>query len=114
MLGLVLAVWMGERMSLRPSPAFLRLLAFVAMLELLTSRATLLVHEFVGHGATAILMGGRVVGWHLFLFAGGRVTHRSAHLGMGARLVIALGGVALELVFGALAAVVATRVKSTV
>ncbi len=92
-----------------PSAAFARLFALVASVVLLTSRVMLLVHEFGGHAAPARLFGGRVTGWYLFLFAGGRVSYRVAQLDVGRRLVLTLGGIALELVIGAVALLLARR-----
>lgn len=83
--------------------ALLRLSMLVASVALLTSRVMLLLHEFAGHAAPAMLFGGRVTGWYLFLFAGGRVSYRLGHLDDNRRLVVSLGGIALELVIGAAA-----------
>src|SRR5688572_22178894 len=62
----------------------------------------LLLHEFVGHGLAAMLFGGKITGYWLFLFAGGRVSYQIPDIGVGPRLVINLGGIALELVLGGL------------
>jgi hypothetical protein len=91
--------------------AFVRLSVLVAGVALLTSRVMLLVHEFVGHAAPATLFGGRVTGWYLFLFAGGRVSYRLGALGSGQRLIVSLGGIAIELVIGAVAFAVARAVR---
>jgi hypothetical protein len=98
-------------MRIRPSAAFFRLFVLVASLVLLTSRLMLLAHEFGGHAAPARLFGGRVTGWYLFLFAGGRVSYRLAGLGVGQRLLVSLGGIAIELVVGAVAFVAARRMR---
>ncbi len=71
----------------------------------------LLAHEFGGHAAPAKLFGGRVTGWYLFMFAGGRVSYRVPVLATGQRLVVTLGGIAIELVFGAVAFVLARRMR---
>lgn len=92
--------------------AFVRLSLLVASVALLTSRVMLLVHEFVGHAAPATLFGGRVVGWYLFVFAGGRVSYRLPALGTGQRLVVTLGGIALEVVFGVAAFALARRLRA--
>jgi hypothetical protein len=99
-------------MRLSPSAAFTRLVLFVAAVVLLTSRTMLLLHEFVGHGAVATVLGGRVTAWRLFLFAGGRVSYQTEGLTMNERIVISLGGIALELVLGAIAFVIARRMRA--
>jgi hypothetical protein len=91
--------------------AFLRLSALVASVALLTSRIALLVHEFGGHAAPATMFGGRLTGWYLFLFAGGRVSYRLGDLATGRRLVVSLGGIALELVMGGAAFLLARRAR---
>ena len=95
--------------SVGSAVAFTRLSVLVASVVLLTSRVMLLAHEFAGHAAPATLFGGRVTGWYLFVFAGGRVSYRLGQLGSGQRLVVSLGGIALELLIGAFAFVVARR-----
>lgn len=91
--------------------AFTRLSVLVASVALLTSRVMLLLHEFGGHAAPAALFGGRVTGWYLFLFAGGRVSYRLGPLDPARRLVVSLGGIALELVIGAAAFALARRMR---
>lgn len=98
-------------MRLWTSPAFGRLLVLLASVVLLTSRAMLLLHEFVGHGAVATVLGGQVTGWRLFLFAGGRVSFRTEGLGLDSRLLISLGGIALELALGTIAIALARRMR---
>ena len=92
--------------------AFGRLLVLVSSVFLLTSRVMLLLHEFVGHGAVAMLLGGEVTGWHLFLFAGGRVSSRTEGIGLDGRILVSLGGIALELVLGAIAIALARRLRA--
>ncbi len=94
------------------SRAFVRLTALVAVVALLTSRVMLLLHEFGGHAAPAALFGGRITGWYLFLFAGGRVSYHLGELSTAQRLVISLGGIAIELVIGALAFALASRLRA--
>ncbi len=91
------------------SRAFVRLTALVAGVALLTSRVMLLLHELGGHAAPAALFGGRVTGWYLFLFAGGRVSYHLGEMSTGHRLVVSLGGIAIELVVGVLAFALAAR-----
>ena len=71
----------------------------------------LLVHEFGGHAAPARLFGGHVTGWYLFVFAGGRVSYRVGQLDTGERLVVSLGGIAIELVVGGLAFLLARTAR---
>ncbi len=99
-------------MNHRPWSAFVRIVVLVASVVVLTSRTTLLIHEFVGHGAAAMLFGGRITGWYLFLFAGGRVSYDVEVLNPGPRLVITLGGIALEIVIGFAALVLARRIAT--
>ena len=96
-------------MRIATHAAFGRLLALVAGLALLTSRVAMLAHEFGGHALPATLFGGRVTGWYLFLFAGGRVSYLLGDLGVGRRLVVSLGGIAVELIGGGIALLVARR-----
>ena len=72
----------------------------------------LLVHEFGGHAAPATLFGGRITGWYLFLFAGGRVSYRITYLDRGQRFVVTLGGIAIELAVGAAAFLLARRMRA--
>jgi hypothetical protein len=92
---------------------FARIVALVAAVALLTSRVMLLVHEFGGHGAPAVAFGGRITGFYLFLFAGGRVSYEmGGPLATGPRLIIGLGGIALELALGTLAFVIARWLRA--
>ncbi len=71
------------------------------IIGLLTSRVTLVLHEFVGHAGTAALFGSRIARYHLFLFAGGYVdVARDAPYSVAEHLAIYLGGLALELAIG--------------
>lgn len=63
---------------------------------LATSRIGLLAHELVGHGGAAVAMGGTVTDVQLFWFAGGWIRFEAT----GGELVIALGGIAVELIVG--------------
>ncbi|MDX2087249.1 MAG: hypothetical protein SFX73_05345 [Kofleriaceae bacterium] len=64
---------------------------------LATSRLGLVVHELVGHGGTALAVGGEVTDVWLFYFAGGWIRYRTP----GGELAIALGGIVVEAVIGA-------------
>ena len=78
-----------------------RLGALLACVALATSRFGLLAHELVGHGGTALAVGARVVEVKLFWFAGGWIRYVGAP-STGAALAIAMGGIAVESVAGAL------------
>jgi hypothetical protein len=94
-----------------PRAALLRLVALSACLGLLWSRVTLVLHELVGHAMTASLFGAHITGYHLFVFAGGRVSYRFPDERPGPRLVTSLGGIALELLVAALALALARRAR---
>jgi hypothetical protein len=72
------------------------------LIALLCSRITLVLHELVGHGLTAIAVGAGVKGYHLFYFAGGYIEFEGAFTTTSA-LMVSLGGIALELVLGIVA-----------
>ncbi len=80
----------------------LRLAGLLAAVALATSRLGLLAHELIGHGGTALAVGGQVTAVQLFWFAGGWIRyHFPAPPGTAALLAIAMGGVAVEVVCGA-------------
>lgn len=101
--------------SAPPAPgsgrALLRLVVLSSCVGLLWSRVTLVLHELLGHAVTASLFGARVTGYHLFVFAGGRVSYRFPDERPGPRLVTSLGGIALELLVGAVALALARRAR---
>jgi hypothetical protein len=79
----------------------LRLTGLLLAIALATSRFGLLGHELVGHGGTAVLVGGRVTDVQLFWFAGGWISyHFPSPPGTAALLAIAMGGVAIEALCG--------------
>jgi hypothetical protein len=89
-----------------------RLAAILFLVALLTSRLSLIAHELVGHAAVAAVFGGDLRDWHLFLFAGGYVdTVRDQPWTSGESLAISLGGIAVELVAGAVLVLVARRAR---
>ncbi|HEU5060107.1 MAG TPA: hypothetical protein VFU21_26425 [Kofleriaceae bacterium] len=94
----------------------LLLAAVFALVALATSRVTLVAHELVGHGLTAVALGADLVGYRLFLFGGGWVSYRWPDGPPGAvgGMAVALGGIALELVAGAAALALATRARRPV
>jgi hypothetical protein len=78
-----------------------RLACVLAGVGLVTTRLGLIAHEFVGHGAAALAVGGSVEKVRLFWFAGGWIDYdlpRTTTL--ASRVFVALGGIALELVVG--------------
>jgi len=79
----------------------MRLTGLLLAIALATSRFGLLGHELVGHGGTALLVGGRVTDVQLFWFAGGWIRYQFASPpGTPALLAIAMGGVAIEALCG--------------
>ncbi|HLU67457.1 MAG TPA: hypothetical protein VKZ63_14345 [Kofleriaceae bacterium] len=86
------------------------LAAALLLIGLTVSRVSLVVHELLGHGAVAELVGADVRAWRLFWFGGGWVSYRwTAPPGTGAALAVTLGGVALEVALGAAALWLARR-----
>ncbi|HTR50642.1 MAG TPA: hypothetical protein VMJ10_08040 [Kofleriaceae bacterium] len=83
------------------SQATTRLTILLACATLATTRFGLVVHEVVGHGGTAIALGGEITAIKLFWFAGGWVGYRLDDAGLAAHLACRLGGIASELVTGA-------------
>src|SRR6185312_6887821 len=77
----------------------LRLGALLACVALATTRLGLLAHELVGHGGTAMAVGGKVTEVRLFWFAGGWIRYAGIP-GVAASLAVAMGGIAVETVCG--------------
>jgi hypothetical protein len=77
------------------------LAGFLACVALATSRIGLVAHELVGHGGTAIAVGGHVDEVRLFWFAGGWIHYQLDSATLAKLLAIAMGGIAVELVAGA-------------
>lgn len=80
--------------------AVARLTAFLAATALSLSRLGLVVHELIGHGGTAIAVGGTVRDAHLFWFAGGWIRYDVPDATLASALAISLGGIAIESVIG--------------
>jgi len=79
----------------------MRLTGLLLATALATSRLGLLAHELVGHGGTAIALGGRIREVQLFWFAGGWIDYDFVSPpSTAARLAISMGGIAIELVAG--------------
>lgn len=77
----------------------LRLGALLACVALATTRLGLLAHELVGHGGTAMAVGGKVTEVRLFWFAGGWIRYAGVP-SAAAALAVAMGGIAVETVCG--------------
>lgn len=91
---------------------FARLAVALFLIGLLTSRVTLLVHEFGGHGATSMSVGSTITDHRLFVFAGGRIHFdRPEPYSAIERLYISMGGIALEIIVGALLLLVAASLR---
>lgn len=87
-----------------------------ALVALATSRITLVAHELVGHGLTAVALGADLATYRLFLFGGGWVSYRwpDGPPGEVGGMAVALGGIGLEVVAGAVALVFALRSRRPV
>jgi hypothetical protein len=85
----------------------------VALLALmiLASRAALILHEAVGHGLTAIALGAQAVTFRLSLFGGGYVAPSGLKTGAAGYALFTLGGIAVNLLTGAAAWIIARRMK---
>jgi len=90
-----------------------RLTAAFFLIGLATSRLSLVLHELVGHGGAAVLMGGRLVDYRLFLFGGGWVRTESSGPQRDAAFAIAvsMAGIALEIAAAAAALAIAARLR---
>jgi hypothetical protein len=92
--------------------SLLRLSAAFALIGLTTSRVSLVLHEFVGHGGTVLALGATVDDFRLFTFGGGWVSfHRAAAFSHGEGVAISTAGVVLELVFGGALLALAGRLR---
>ena len=85
-----------------------RLTVLVTCIALATTRLGLLAHELLGHGGTAVALGGTVDQVRLFWFAGGWIHYTLPEPSLAAAVAIAMGGIAVELVCG-LALCIAVR-----
>jgi hypothetical protein len=74
------------------------------------SRFLLLIHEFIGHGLTALLIGGKIKSFHMFLFWGGWIQPiYSQDLTPLQRLFVSMGGITTELVVGSCSLILMKR-----
>lgn len=84
---------------------------FFFLLLFLSGRIGLFLHEFAGHALVWRLLGGKLAGFSLFLFGGGIVhfdsSPASVDLSISSLLVVDLSGMGIELLTGALLAVLA-------
>ncbi len=80
-------------------------------LAILASRAALLLHEGVGHGLTAAALGAQRVTLRLSLFGGGFLVPSGLKTGDGGYALFSLGGIAVNLLTGVTAWIVARRLK---
>lgn len=85
-------------------------LLFLA-LGLITSRLSLILHEFVGHGLVAVLQGGVVTDFQLYLFGGGWIRYQLPQITALQEQLISLGGIALELLVGAVLLLLSRRLR---
>jgi hypothetical protein len=89
-----------------------RLTLLLVCLGLTASRCGLILHEVVGHGGVAAALGGHVREITLFWFGGGWVKTATPDASRAAALAIQLGGIAVELLAGALLLLAARQLDS--
>jgi hypothetical protein len=80
--------------------AVAQLTALLACVALATGRLGLIAHELVGHGGTALVVGGRILGVKLFWFAGGLIRYDLDDPSLAAQLAVSMGGIAIEIAVG--------------
>src|SRR5688572_9602654 len=78
----------------------LRLAGFLACVALATSRIGLIAHELVAHGGAALAVGAEIQKVEMFWFAGGWIRYRFDEPSLTAAVIIAMAGIALEVVVG--------------
>ena len=76
-----------------------RLASILAGVGLVTTRLGLVLHELVGHGGTAIALGGTVTDVRLFWFAGGWIRY-DLPASTAAHVAASMGGIAIETLIG--------------
>jgi hypothetical protein len=88
------------------------LAALLFLVALTTSRITLVLHEFAGHGGVAAVLGSTVDSYELFLFAGGHIRSvRAEPFTQVENISIALGGIAVQVLLGVIALLLARRCR---
>jgi hypothetical protein len=88
-----------------------RLAVGFLLIGLAVSRISLVAHELGGHALPALALGADVTEVRFFWFAGGWIRYDLDAPSVVERLVIGLGGIAVELVLAAAAALAARRVR---
>jgi len=95
----------------------IKLSLFFFFLLFLAGRIGLFLHEFAGHALAWHVMGGRLAGFRLFIFGGGRVQydqmHRLSNLSLTQQLTIQLSGIVVELAVGIILAVLVIFLSTT-
>lgn len=95
----------------------IKLSLFFFFLLFLAGRIGLCLHEFAGHALTWRLMGGRLSGFSLFIFGGGRVqfshTPSFTNLSVVQQLTVHLSGIAVELAVGIILSILAIFLSSS-
>ena len=81
------------------SALVLRLAALLASVGIAASRLGLVAHELIGHGGATLAVGGSVLEVKLFWFAGGWIRF-DIPPGTTPHLIVAMGGLAIELLAG--------------
>ncbi len=95
-------------------PVLRSLLRFGLLLQVLFSivtRITVLTHELLGHALLAVLVGAKCEGIHLTFFEGGAVNFHLADTSWWRAFVVQGGGISLDLIFGSLVLLWATRIQ---
>lgn len=78
-----------------------RLTVLVLAIGLVVSRLGLIVHELVGHGLVALLVGRDVTGWNLHVFGGGWVGFATVRGTGFSSYLVTMGGIVVELLAAA-------------
>jgi hypothetical protein len=87
----------------------LPLAALTFAVALATSRYGLVIHELVGHGGTALALGGHIDAVRLFWFGGGWVSYHADAWSTSEILAVTLGGIAVEWLAAAVLVAIAWR-----
>ncbi len=90
----------------------IKLSLFFFLLLFLAGRIGLFLHEFLGHALAWRLLGGRLTGFSLFIFGGGRVKFSQSpsqiDLSTMQQLAVQLSGIGVELAVGTILMILAT------
>ena len=101
----------GMRCQLRIKRMIIWMILAESML-ILSTRLGAFLHEFIGHGFSAALFGGRFESFRLTLFAGGEAKI-SGNFGEMASVCIGLGGIVINLVTGFLVLILLQKRKAS-